>query len=46
MFQQQNLYLDFMPFFAGPDGVIRGPADDGKFAPVARSDVRTSPSRY
>ena len=38
-FQQQNLYLDFMPFFAGPDGVIRGPADDGKLAPVSRSDV-------
>jgi uncharacterized protein YbjT (DUF2867 family) len=38
-FQQQNFYLDFVPFLAGPDGVIKGPADDGKFAPVARSDV-------
>jgi NAD(P)H dehydrogenase (quinone) len=27
------------PFFAGPDGVIRGPAGDGRLAPVARDDI-------
>ncbi|MGB1582175.1 MAG: SDR family oxidoreductase [Solirubrobacterales bacterium] len=37
--QRQSLYLDFMPFMAGRDGVIRGPAGDGRFAPVARTDV-------
>jgi NAD(P)H dehydrogenase (quinone) len=36
---RQNMYLDFMPVLAGPGGVIRGPADDGWFVPVARDDV-------
>jgi NAD(P)H dehydrogenase (quinone) len=34
-----SLYLDFMPRFAGADGVIRGPADEGHLAPVARDDL-------
>ena len=38
-FLRSSLYLDFMPFFAGPEGVIRGPAGDGRFAPVARDDL-------
>jgi NAD(P)H dehydrogenase (quinone) len=38
-FQRQSLYLDFMPFFAGPDGVIRGPAGAGRFAAVSRNDA-------
>ncbi len=38
-FLRQSIYLDFMPFFAGADGVIRGPAGDGHIAPVARDDV-------
>ncbi|MEA2457951.1 MAG: hypothetical protein QOC95_923 [Thermoleophilaceae bacterium] len=36
---RQSMYLDFLPEFAKPDGVIRGPAGDGRLAPVARDDV-------
>jgi uncharacterized protein YbjT (DUF2867 family) len=36
---RDSLYLDFIPFFVGPDDVIRGPAGDGRLAPVARDDV-------
>jgi len=38
-FLRDNIYLDFMPVFAGEDGVIRGPAGDGRAAVVARDDV-------
>jgi NAD(P)H dehydrogenase (quinone) len=38
-FLRDSLYLDFLPFMAGEAGVIRGPAGDGRFAPVARADV-------
>jgi NAD(P)H dehydrogenase (quinone) len=38
-FSRDNIYLDYVPFFAGADGVIRGPGGDGRFAPVARDDV-------
>ena len=38
-FSRDNIYLDYVPFFAGPDGVIRGPGGDGRFAPVARDDI-------
>ena len=38
-FLRDNLYADFVPDLAGPDGVIRGPADDGRAALVARADV-------
>lgn len=38
-FLRDSLYLDFLPFMAGSDGVIRGPAGDGVVAPVARDDV-------
>jgi uncharacterized protein YbjT (DUF2867 family) len=34
-----NMYLDFMPRMVGPDGVIAGPAGDGRAALVARHDV-------
>src|SRR6186997_145387 len=27
---RDNLYQDVFPYFAGPDGVIRGPAGDGR----------------
>ena len=37
-FLRDNIYLDFVPFFAGEDGVIRGPAGDGRVAAVARDD--------
>jgi uncharacterized protein YbjT (DUF2867 family) len=36
---RDSIYLDFMPFMAGAEGVIRGPADDGRLAAVARDDV-------
>jgi NAD(P)H dehydrogenase (quinone) len=38
-FLRDSLYADVLPYFAGRDGVIRGPAGDGRFAPVARDDV-------
>lgn len=41
-FLRDNIYLDFMPFFAGKDGVIRGPAEDGRAAVVARDDIAAS----
>ena len=36
---RDNLYADFLPLFGGEEGVIRGPADDGRLAAVARADV-------
>jgi NAD(P)H dehydrogenase (quinone) len=36
---RDNLYLDFLPGMAGPDGVLRGPAGDGRLAAVAQRDV-------
>ena len=41
-FLRSSLYLDFMPFFAGAEGVIRGPAGKGRFGPVARDDLAAS----
>jgi NAD(P)H dehydrogenase (quinone) len=38
-FLRDNLYIDFLPRLAGPDGVIRGPAGDGRVAAVARDDI-------
>jgi NAD(P)H dehydrogenase (quinone) len=38
-FLRDSLYLDAIPFLAGDDGVIRGPAGDGRVAAVARDDV-------
>jgi NAD(P)H dehydrogenase (quinone) len=38
-FLRDNLYLDFLPDFVGADGVMRGPAGDGRVAAVARDDV-------
>lgn len=37
--QRSNLYADVLPYFADSQGIIRGPAGDGRFAPVTRSDV-------
>jgi uncharacterized protein YbjT (DUF2867 family) len=36
---RDSLYADFLPLMRGADGVIRGPAGDGRFAPVAIDDV-------
>jgi NAD(P)H dehydrogenase (quinone) len=38
-FLRDNLYLDFMPLYVGTDGVIRGPAADGRTAAVALDDI-------
>lgn len=38
-FLRDNFYLDFLGALAGEDGVIRGPAGDGRCAAVARVDV-------
>jgi len=38
-FLRDNFYLDVLPFFADAEGVIRGPAGDGRVAAVARADV-------
>ncbi|MCG2621963.1 SDR family oxidoreductase [Arthrobacter sp. I2-34] len=36
---RDNFYLDVLTDFAGPEGVIRGPAGDGRAGFVARDDV-------
>ncbi|MFY2561155.1 SDR family oxidoreductase [Corallococcus terminator] len=36
---RDNLYLDFLPMLAGADGVIRGPAGNGRVAAVAQDDI-------
>ncbi len=38
-FLRSSLYADFVPYFTGADGVIRGPAGDGRVAWVARDDI-------
>lgn len=36
---RDSLYLDFLPAMVGEDGVIRGPAGDGRAAAVAQDDI-------
>lgn len=38
-FLRDNLYADLLPWLAGADGVIRGPAGDGRAATVAQDDI-------
>jgi NAD(P)H dehydrogenase (quinone) len=38
-FLRDSLYADFLPGLVGEDGVIRGPAGDGRVAAVAQGDV-------
>jgi NAD(P)H dehydrogenase (quinone) len=38
-FLRHNLYIDFVPTLCPADGVIRGPAGDGRVAGVARDDI-------
>jgi uncharacterized protein YbjT (DUF2867 family) len=38
-FLRDSIYLDYVPFFASAEGVIRGPAGDGRLGAVARDDV-------
>ncbi|MBF4994932.1 SDR family oxidoreductase [Arthrobacter gandavensis] len=44
-FLRDAFYQDILPSFVGRDGVIRGPAGDGRFAPVARTDVARAAAR-
>ena len=36
---RDSLYLDFVPFMVSAEGVIAGPADDGRVAPVTRDNI-------
>lgn len=38
-FPRMSMYMDFIPMFAGPDGVIRGPGGDGRVGAVLRDDL-------
>ena len=38
-FLRDNLYLEFTEAMVGPDGVIRGPAGDGRAAVVSHEDI-------
>ncbi|MEU4745878.1 SDR family oxidoreductase, partial [Actinosynnema sp. NPDC023658] len=38
-FLRDNLYADFLPGMVGGDGVLRGPAGDGRAAVVAQDDI-------
>lgn len=38
-FLRDSLYIDFMPMMVGDDGVIRGPAGQGRAAAVTRADI-------
>ncbi|MDF5752034.1 SDR family oxidoreductase [Spongiactinospora sp. TRM90649] len=38
-FLRDNLYMDLMPSLADDEGVIRGPAGDGRAGVVARDDI-------
>jgi NAD(P)H dehydrogenase (quinone) len=38
-FLRDSLYQDVLPYFVGADGVIRGPAGDGRCGFVARDDI-------
>lgn len=38
-FLRDNLYADFLPLMVGADGVLRGPAGDGRVSVVAQDDI-------
>ncbi|MBB3675038.1 SDR family oxidoreductase [Modestobacter versicolor] len=38
-FLRDSLYADFFPYLTGEDGVIRGPAGEGRVAAVAQDDI-------
>ncbi len=38
-FLRMSLYMDFIPSMVGADGVIRGPAGEGRVAAILRDDV-------
>ena len=38
-FLRHNMYIDFIPLLCPAEGVIRGPAGDGRVAAVSRDDI-------
>jgi NAD(P)H dehydrogenase (quinone) len=38
-FLRMNMYMDYIPFLVSPDGVIKGPAGNGRLAAVLRDDI-------
>jgi NAD(P)H dehydrogenase (quinone) len=38
-FLRDSFYMDFIPYFAGPQRTFRGPVGNGRLAPVSRDDV-------
>jgi uncharacterized protein YbjT (DUF2867 family) len=36
---RDSFYMDFIPYFAGPERTFRGPAGQGRLSPVSRDDV-------
>jgi NAD(P)H dehydrogenase (quinone) len=38
-FLRDSIYLDLMPDWVGPDGVLRAPAGDGRVGAVTRDDI-------
>jgi uncharacterized protein YbjT (DUF2867 family) len=38
-FLRDSFYMDFIPYFAGPERTFRGPAGNGRTSPVSRDDV-------
>lgn len=38
-FLRDSFYQNLMPHLAGQDGIIHGPAGEGRFVPAARADV-------
>jgi uncharacterized protein YbjT (DUF2867 family) len=43
-FLRMNLYMDFIPRMVADDGVIRGPAGDGRVSAILRDDVAAAAS--
>src|SRR3954447_7266474 len=43
-FLRMNLYIDFLPAMVLPDGVMRGPAGDGRVSAILRDDVAAAAS--
>jgi uncharacterized protein YbjT (DUF2867 family) len=41
-FLRMNLYMDFVPNMVGVDGLIRGPAGEGRVAAVLRDDIASA----
>ena len=41
-FLRDNLYLDVLPELVGEDGVLRGPAGNGRVSAVSRDDIAAS----